>query len=185
MEIALTDKDIENLCRKIHSNANIIFLPKMENINSLDEVFKGQDHCIMFVATNGEYNGHWQALFKTPNNIFFFDSYGHNFTLLLKKVFDHFGRDAYGESFKLGKLIADSDYFKQGKVVMNTKQYQKTGAGINTCGRHAYVAFMIFKELGDSFNFYKYAKFMNNYKAKNNLPDYDACVVKITNEMAA
>lgn len=183
MEIALSDKDIENLCRKIHENANIVFLPTLGNVSSLDEVFKGHNHVIMFVATNGEYSGHWQALFKTKETIYFFDSYGHNFTILLRKVFRNFGRDAYGESFKLGAIIAASEYFKKGKVIMNTKKYQQLGPEINTCGRHVCVCFMVFNQLGEDFDFYKYAKFMNNYKAENGLSNYDECVVDITNRM--
>lgn len=184
MDIALTDKDIENLCRKIHEHANILFLPRIEStVANLDDLFKGQDHIILFVATTGEYNGHWQAVFKTPEKIYFFDSYGHNFTVLLRKVFKNFGKDAHGESYKFGQIIADSDYFKQGKVIMNTKQYQAIGPEVNTCGRHVCVALMVFQQLKDDFDFYKYAEFMNNYRSKNGLESYDDCVIQITNKM--
>lgn len=180
----LSSADMYTICRKLATKPNLLILADMQNINSLEDVFKGFDHAIIFVSTTSEMNGHWQLLLRNASTLFFFDSYGHNFTKLLVKVFNNFGKNAYGESYKLGELIAESSYFKTRNALMNTVDYQSMNPKDSTCGRHCLTCFAFWLQSKNSgFSFGKYKNFMDNYMQQNGLKSYDEVVVSVTEKI--
>lgn len=178
LQTPLSNDDITKLFKMVNDKANIIFLPELKGITTIDGIFKGFDHAIIFVATSAKTDGHWQLLLRTDDSILFFDSYGHNFTVLLKKVFEYFGENAWGESYKLGKLVVDSKI----PSIMNTVEYQGKNSHISTCGRHCVVCFMFFKET-PNFTFDLYHSFIQNSMKQFGLPNADFVVCRITENM--
>ena len=173
---ALTNTEIETAFRRLNENANFIYQTKLENIETIDDIFKNTDHCIVFIATSSPTNGHWELLLKDDNTIYFYDSYGHNMVKLLKKVFDTHGDNAFGQSFKLGKILMNSGF----KCVMNTVQYQKYGNSIETCGYHVLACYVYWLSLDNAkFSFEKYRMFMTSYMKVNKLANYDDTAVAI------
>ena len=177
----LSNENISKIFKTLHSKANIIILPNFKG-NTIEDIFNNTNHAIIFVATNSKYSGHWQLLLRSNNYIYFFDSYGHDFTKLLNKVFNYYGEDAYGESYKLGQILLNSDYCKEGRLLMNTVAYQTMDKNDDTCGRHCVTCFYSFNNM-QNFDFNKYKTFMDNYKKDHNLQSYDDVVVNISQEL--
>lgn len=185
--IPLTTEDINNIMKKLNQNPNIIILSELNAITDINQIFKNNPNiAIIFVATQSEYNGHWQGLIKDDDELYFFDSYGHNFTKLLNKVFSVYGKNAWGESYKLGSLIQNSGFFKNNKVLMNTIDYQSKSKSDATCGRHVLTLiyfYLLCKENNKEFNFKAYSEFIHNYMQNKNLKNPDYVVIDITEKI--
>ena len=175
LEDALTNQQIEHEFRRLHENANIVYLSNF-NYKNLDELFNGTNHVIIFVSTVSINSGHWQLLLRNKNNLFFFDSYGHNFSKLLHDVFQMYGENAYNQTYQLGELLQGSEL----PVYMNTVQYQEKNQEIETCGYHCLCCFSVFLSMPEEFTFELYNKFMNNYKKAHKLKTYDDVAVMVT-----
>lgn len=172
---ALSNSEIETAFKRLREDVNIVYLSKMREINTVDDIFDGKNHAVLFVSTNSEYSGHWQLLLRKQNEILFFDSYGHTFGKLLKKVFKHHGNNAYNQSFKLGNILLKTGI----PCVMNTVQYQNYNEEVKTCGFHVLCCFTVFLELDEAFSFNKYFQFMDGYKKKYKLKDYDSVAIQV------
>ena len=172
---ALSNEEIEKEFRRLKEDANIVYLAEFK-ANTIQELFNGTNHVVIFVSTTDKYNGHWQLLMRNPQEILFFDSYGHNFSKLLIDVFKVYGENAFNQTFRLGELIVESDI----PTFMNTKQYQSKDSRIETCGYHVLCCFAVFLSMPEEFTFEIYNKFMDNYKQKNNLKSYDDVAVMVT-----
>ena len=189
--IALSNDDIAKLLKKVHDKANIVYLTNLgSKTSSIWDLFGQNNHLIIFVSTQGEYTGHWQLLLRSTSGcersssndrFYFFDSYGHNFTALLEKVFDYFGKDAYHESYRLGELVLESKI----PSIMNLVRYQSNDNDVETCGRHVVCCFYAFIKNPNGFNFNVYFEYMNAFKGKLGLDTYDEVVSYITEKMAS
>lgn len=123
MNYSLSDSDI----RSMIPNVNIVKYNDLANYNSIDEVLKGKPTVILFELTEAR-SGHWVALFKTGDTVYFFDSYG-------KRIEDqkkHMNKQFLKSSNYLSTMLKQSPY----KVDYNATKYQELSPEVSSCGRH-------------------------------------------------
>lgn len=142
----------------------------MDNINNINDLFKGTNHVVLFVALSDAFSGHWQLLLRTDKAILFFDSYGKPFSYILK-----IANGKFGQTDKLAQIIINSNI----KTEINTVKYQNTDPRISTCGYHVLTCFSVFSELENDFDFDVYKQFMDTYMKRYNIKSYDEAVIKI------
>ena len=171
---------IENYFRdQLNMEPNIVYISKMDNINTIEDIFKKNDYAVIHVATTTPYTGHWQLIMKDKDNdLFFFDSYGYPFKKLLHSVFERFGYGAHNQTWKFSEIIVNSGL----KTYTNKYKYQSSNASNESCGYHILAAYSCFKGLqidNIKFSFEKYKKIMDNYVKCNRLKNYDDAVIEI------
>ena len=131
---------------------------------------KKKDYVILLYQTESETSGHWVALCRDNNNIYYFDSYG--------KPADEpqkWNTKGIMKPNLLSDLLDDDNF----NVYENDKAYQKHAYLINTCGRHCVNFIEFFKNFNfDLFDYYKAMK-----ELKTNLKkSYDDIVCTLINE---
>ena len=143
LEIKAQDKDIQ-----------IIVYNDLQRYKSIDELLPNNiDYCILLYQTESENSGHWVALCRNNEDIYYFDSYG--------KPADEpqkWNTKNIMTPNLLTNLLKDGNF----NVYENTKKYQKQEYLINTCGRHAVLFIEFFKnfncDLSDYYNIMKKLK---------------------------
>lgn len=113
-------------------NMNLVFLYDTNKLKNLNELFKGKEYIILFVAISSKFDGHYVSMVKDDFQkvIYYFDSYGKPLTFLLNNFKGGNGYD-YVQSKNILKLIEKSQY----KFIENTIDYQEYGRDVATCGR--------------------------------------------------
>jgi hypothetical protein len=152
-----------------NGKANIIALEDITQMTSLDQVFKGNNHVIIFLNTNPTTQiGHWICLFINAQRLFYFDSYGEK-PLIYLQVMQKQNIDLGNQNLNLLNLIRDSIY--KNAFYYNTVDYQSEKNDVATCGRYTTMIcilnIMYLKE-GKSFDLKIYYELMNYWK--DNLP---------------
>ena len=138
-ETPLSNEDIN-----IMLNGTKIFkYPDLENMNSIDEIFDDQGRAVMLFLTKNENTGHWIALHKKEDTIYYFDPYG----------YDVDEDKDFIPDYKLEELNQEQpflmDLFKKSKYKVYSNQYafqNRNAKNTNTCGRHCVVR-LIYKNL--------------------------------------
>ena len=150
---------------------------EIAQMSSLAEVFGGNDHAVIFTATNSPTDGHYQAIFLNKDNqLFFFDSYGMKPPDMILKVEKELGKNWGQNAYALPKLIKQSPYANN--AFYNDVRYQSTEDNVATCGRYVIVVILlnsIFKKNGMSFNLSSFNTIMKGWKKKYN-KSYDDIV---------
>jgi hypothetical protein len=161
---------------------NIVQMSEISNMTSLSQLFKGYDHAVIFVAVNSPSDGHWQFIYKSNDELHFFDSYGMNPIELLQKMNSQ-NHDMYGQNFNLANLILQSPY--RLKSYMNDIKYQSDGLP-QTCGRYVALNFILLhiynnKRLPyDETVFYR---IMNHLKKVYKAKSYDVVISTVIDQV--
>lgn len=124
---SLSGNDILNA---LDNKCNLVQYKDVKKFNNINQLLGKYNKCVLYYHTSENY-GHWTALYKYKNTIYFFDSYGFipddelNFL-----PFDL--RDDLNSNYRyLTKLLYESNK----RIEYNEHQFQKREQGINTCGR--------------------------------------------------
>ena len=159
-EIKIQDKDIK-----------IITYNELKDYKSIGELLpKKKDYVILLYQTESEHSGHWVALCRYEDNIFYFDSYG--------KPCDE-PQKWNNKGIMIPNLLSDLLDKGDFNVYENNKQYQKRAYLINTCGRHCVNFIQFFKNF--NFDLFDYCKVMKELKT-NLKKSYDDIVCALINE---
>lgn len=163
--IALSNTDIFKI---LGGNAKLVLYPNLIKYKSIDDVLGGKPVILLFEAKKNY--GHWTALWKKGNTIYFFNPYGGYPDDGLKYIPEHFAKLNNENVPYLSILLYNSPY----KLNYNEYQYQRHDPDIKTCGRHVAVR-LLFKSMSDS----QYHKFIKNFTKKYNI-DADKLVTLLT-----
>lgn len=178
IEKPMSSDSIEKYMRGGKLHANIVTMESITKYNNLSDVFKGNNHAILFTATNTINSGHWQCIFLDDNNLYFFDSYGMKPFELINKVNLTIKDNDYGQNNNLSKLIHESRYFPN-NCFMNTFEYQEKGSNVDTCGRHV-VSCLISKDICNKrsihFDLNVYNVMVTELMKENKFKNYDETV---------
>tara|TARA_B100000214_G_C23568964_1_gene446407 strand:+ start:78 stop:566 length:489 start_codon:yes stop_codon:yes gene_type:complete len=124
MEKSLSGYEILN-----NVECNILTYSDIKKFNNIDDLFIN-DKCIILYETTKN-KGHWTCIYKYKDTIYFFDSYGNNFSEQTKFIPKHINKKLKQDHKKLIELLYKSPY----KVEYNEHKLQKYKQGVNTCGR--------------------------------------------------
>ena len=129
--IPLSDDDV----RRIVPYAPIVRYSDLINYNRIEELLRDdRSAVVLFVATVDKNQGHWTALMRSDDNIYFFDPYGlrpdKNLLFAEKNLRKGLGQSKPHLSYLLNKAL------KSGfKVSFNEVKYQSSNPSFQTCGR--------------------------------------------------
>jgi hypothetical protein len=127
-DYALSNDDINAI---LEPDTKIFTYPKFNTMDSIEQAFDSEGRCVFLFLTENEHTGHWLCMFKKPEGIEYFDSYGDK-------------PDAQRNWLSEDKLIALDEAEPRltellrasgERVYYNTFQYQTERGDISTCGR--------------------------------------------------
>ena len=157
----------EQVSKYLESEHPIITQQEIANMTSLDQVLKGNDHMIIFTATNSPEDGHYQMIFINDGNLYFFDSYGLTPCQMIDKVEKALGKTWGQNPNKLTDLILESQYAD--RAFYNTIRYQSNNDNVATCCRYTITVTMlnyIYTQNKTPFDFDTFQTIMNGWKQK-------------------
>lgn len=197
----LTPQQINNFFKTaIQKNVRIIDVQQVKaNEYTLDDLFtkditkyscsltkaKGKyldNVIILFVPVNSDSNGHYQMIGRNAGRLYFFDSYGHNYSQLINKV-NKSKITPVTIPNDFGTLVLQSDL----PTVTNTYKLQTNAIIDETCGYHSTICAYFFHEATSTditFSFSNYVRFLDlicdniGFTAKNK---YDFAVEYLFN----
>jgi hypothetical protein len=170
----LSDEDL----RKMLPDVPIVRYEDLEDVEDIREILNAERSAfVLFVATVAENGGHWTALLRNRNKIYYFCSYGtrpdKNLLWAPKNLRKGFGQNIPYLSYLLNK--AKDDGFK---VSFNEVQYQSKNPDIQTCGRWVASRILFHKyEVNNSPENYK--KMITKFMKENELTS-DLTIVALT-----
>ena len=169
----LSDDEIEKFFGS--KKANIVQLNDITpKYNSINEVFGEYNHIILFIATTSPTNGHWIAIVRNSNGIYWMDSLAMkplNVLNLLKK----YGYHLNGQTTYILKLIASS---KQ-PFRWNNIRYQINNTDVNTCGRYATFFSWLNSQIKENFNIPNVRILMKAMLKKSKLKNFDQLIANV------
>jgi hypothetical protein len=128
----LSDADLRRL---LGSDIAIHNYPELSSMTDINQLFDDKGRAILLFPNAGPFSGHWTALINRPGGIEFFDPYGEAPEAQKGGMSRSRLEQLDIDRPDLTRLLKAS-----GKPVFyNTHPFQKDGANIATCGRHAAV----------------------------------------------
>jgi hypothetical protein len=125
---ALSNDDINDI---LGSDTKVFTYPKFFDFEHIDEAFDREGRCVFLFLTQDEHTGHWLCMFKRPEGIEYFDSYGDKpdaqRSWLSEEKLEELGE---GEP-RLTELLRASGQ----RVYYSTCQYQVERSDVSSCGR--------------------------------------------------
>lgn len=158
------------ISKYFNGRPNIVQMAEVSQMTTINQIFKGYDHAVIFVAVNSPTDGHWQFIYKNGHELNFFDSYGMGPTDLVKKV------KGFGQNTNLETLIQNSQF--RNNAYKNNVKYQNDGEPA-TCGRYVSLCFIlkyIYNKRGLGFDGSIYYKIMTHLKKMFKGESYDKIV---------
>lgn len=158
------------ITKYFNGRPNIVQMAEISRMTHLNQLFKGYDHAVIFVAVNSPTDGHWQFIYKNGDELHFFDSYGMGPTELVRRV------NNFNQTDNLDILIKNSIY--KSNAWKNDVKYQKDGEP-QTCGRYISLCFIlryIYNKRGLPFDGTIYYKIMQHLKKSFKNASYDKIV---------
>lgn len=135
-ENPLTDRDIRKI---LGPNVKILSHQELKNYDSIQQILpKTPDICVIIYETKPNY-GHWVLLSRYIDSetghqtIEYFDSYGGNIDNPLNWIEKDQKKNIDSTPYLTKLLIKAGQHFD---IVYNSKDFQKEGHNISTCGRH-------------------------------------------------
>jgi hypothetical protein len=159
----LSDKQIS---KYFDEKPNIVMMKDISNMTSLEQVFNGYDHVVLFIAVNGPNDGHWELMYISDGELHFFDSYGYTPCQVIKDMSKQ-KRPLYGQNGNLNNLILNSPFYPD-KCFANRVKYQKDNAS-QTCGRYVslnYILLHIYKKNGKHYDGEVFQQLMKGWQKK-------------------
>jgi hypothetical protein len=132
----LTDADIEDLTASV-GGCRIMRYLEMSQQENIDELFSKNNCIALLYLTKSENFGHWTALIRdeAKHTIYFFDSYGKYPDYTLIKVVEELKEQLNMTRNYLAKLLLGAMEQEGWTIDYSDHRLQKTGKGVNTCGR--------------------------------------------------
>ena len=185
----ITNPMSSNLIEKYtDSKANIVTYANITNMTSLEQVFNGFDHAILFLAVESHSSGHFQCIYISNDEngpiLNFMDSYGLKPDGAINKI-SSTQSNLFGQNNNLTKLIRQSKFYPD-RYSYNDHKYQSTSTDVSTCGRYAVLSVIlnyIFKKRNLAFGVAHFYKLMEFWKQKYRV-SYDTIVSNIINKIA-
>lgn len=153
---------------KILDKPLIIKYADLENY-TFKELFPKNKSYIIVLLENEFNKGHWTCLLRYKNIIEYFDSYGEDPFIQLKKVPIETRRELDLEYYDMEKLIKQIP--KKYKIIYNSFPLQEYKKDINTCGKWVFLRIKFLLE--NDFNIYQFLGFIINFKKKYSNLTYD------------
>jgi hypothetical protein len=164
---------------------NIRTVESLNNLKSMDELFGGVDHCVLFTAVESPTNGHWQLYMRQNGIIHFFDSYGLSPTDLLAQMIKE-KQNMHGQTERLLYVLLGSSYFREKKIFYSNTQYQNfDDSNVQTCGRYVALYFIlsyIYKKGKQPFDATEFKRIMVKGKKRYNVT-YDEFVSMLIDDL--
>ena len=148
-EYALSNDDINKI---LEPATKIFSYPKFNEFQHIDEAFDSEGRCVFLFLTESENVGHWLCMFKRPEGIEYFDSYGDKPDAQRSWLSEEKLAELDEATPRLTELLRSSGY----RVYCSTFQYQKERSDINSCGRWC-VARLLCKDMSN-LQFYNFIK---------------------------
>jgi hypothetical protein len=170
------------ISKYFNGRPNIQQMSQISTMSSLNQVFRGYDHAVIFVAVNGPADGHWQFIYKSSDELHFFDSYGMSPTQLIQDL-QSSPTGTFGQNTNLDTLIMNSQYAN--KCYKNDVKYQSDGEP-QTCGRYVSLCFLlmvIYKQKNVVFDGSVYFKIMQHLKTIFKNSSYDNIVSQMIDQV--
>lgn len=161
-------------------HANIVTMEDISHMVSINQLFRGYNHAVIFVAVNSPTDGHWQLIYKSFETLHFFDSYGMKPTELITKLNKN---NTYGQNKNLDNLIIKSQYAK--KSYYNDVKYQSDGKS-QTCGRYVAINFLllhIYNKKNIPYDGTVFYRIMQHFQTQFKTKSYDKIVSSFINEI--
>jgi hypothetical protein len=166
--IALSDKQVLQLVP-----AHLVLYPDLTKYKTIDQVLGPETACLLLFEAKPNY-GHWCCLFRTGNDIEFFNPYGGYPDDSLNYIPLHFREVSNQLVPYLSMLLIESPY----NLSYNEHRFQKRSADIKTCGRHCAVR-LAFRDLSLA----AYSKLISTVGRKLHL-DPDGVVTVLTAQLS-
>ena len=142
----------------LDGQSNIIKLSDTNQMTDIEQVFNGHDHVIILLEW-GPQVGHWVALMKNKDKIYYFDSYGRNPFIYVKN--DEYKR--FNQNTHILDLIKNSKY--KDNFYYNDEKYQAKEEDVATCGRWCLLS-IILNKLIPNFDLNMFKKIVKNGTTK-------------------
>lgn len=127
--IPLSDTDVLKL---VDGKAKVLLYSDLANYDTIEDALGPNQAIFLLYETQKDY-GHWVSVFKEGNTIEFFDPYGIFVDNELEWIPSNF-REVSGQKYpQLSYLL--SKVPEKINLIYNNHKFQKTGKGINSCGR--------------------------------------------------
>ena len=165
---ALSNDDINTI---LEPDTKIFTYPKFNEFQSIDDAFDKEGRCVFLFLTENESTGHWLCMFKRPEGIEYFDSYGDKPDAQRSWLSEEKLIQLDEAEPRLTELLRASPY----KVWYSTFPYQSDRSDVSTCGRWC-VARLLCKELSN-LQFYN---FVNDEMKENGIKSRDDWVALFT-----
>jgi hypothetical protein len=127
-EYALSNDDINEI---LGTDTKVFTYPKFFEFEHIDEAFDREGRCVFLFLTENEHTGHWLCMFKRPEGIEYFDSYGDKPDAQRDWLSEEKLIELGEPTARLTELLRNSGQ----RVYYNTFQYQVERSDISSCGR--------------------------------------------------
>ena len=126
---ALYTSDIQ---KYLNNKVKIVLYSELKNYTHIDQLLKPFNKCVILYQTKKN-SGHWTCIYTndTPNNIYFFDSYGLKVDSEWKFTTKEIKKELQIYMNYLSKLLLESNR----DIHFNQYQLQSSKNGYNGCGR--------------------------------------------------
>lgn len=139
-EYPLSNSDIDRVLGGTH----IYAYPELSQFATLDEALDDRGRMVLLYLTEDANTGHWVCVWRDGKTIRYFDPYG-NPPEFPKSWLPAERNEELGQAEPYLLNLFKGEGLP---VFYNTHPYQKEGADVNTCGRHA-ITRLLLKELND------------------------------------
>jgi len=167
IQTPLSNIDLNNLLKDVNielggnESVNIFTVDEMKkHTQEFKNKLNKYEYCIIFINPRNKAVGHWTILFKTKNQLYFFDSYG-NEPNTLDPQLHKFLMTHYPDT------------------IYNTFQYQRYSDNVATCGRWAMFVLGL-KRIFKNLNVEMIHKILTNLKKKYK-KSYDFIIAHLIN----
>ena len=156
----MSDTDIK---KTLGNNQKIIEYNEFSKLNDITDLLSDNIDSVVILYEREPSDGHWCALVRIDNNIYYFDPYGYQIDTPLNWI-SHKEDVKLGQGDKyLSKLLNKSNL----NIFYNNFDYQGHKGDIATCGRHtcSFIKYM----MAHKSNLRKYKTFLEGIKKKTGL----------------
>jgi hypothetical protein len=150
----LSDSDLRDL---LGGSITIMTNRELPKVNSVDDIFDSEGRAILLYTPDSPTSGHWVALMRRPDSIYFWDPYGEK---------PDIPEDLGGQAPVLTALLKASGV----PVFYNRHQYQTQRDDVATCGRWC-AARLHYKDLSEA----EFQKVIKKFKGSGD--DFVAALV--------
>tara|TARA_R110000751_G_scaffold15194_3_gene49054 strand:- start:404 stop:991 length:588 start_codon:yes stop_codon:yes gene_type:complete len=159
----LTDGDLRRFFPENKDPKPIIKYSDLANVKSIYDLLP-TDKSFKVILIESRYNsGHWVAISRNKDKIYFFDSYSNKPDGQLRYI-KSFWRKMLGQDDTYLTKLLEPSKLKGRQVVWNTNRLQSVKSGSGTCGRWVILWLLMNLQLGYSLD--EFEEFIDKWKKK-------------------